>query len=152
MVKVHDWDLKGYWFKPQCSHDKISAAVGPLSKAFNPTLLQGGWPPLSLINCKSLWIDYSCGVYACVCVFVCSAPDANCYENSGVGYRGTASVTRSGTRCLSWNSDLLSDELSVDNVKGAALLGIEEHAFCRQDPPLRPHTPWLQGQVTNSCT
>ena len=39
---VHDWDLEGWWFKPHCSHDKISAAVEPLSKALNPKLLQGG--------------------------------------------------------------------------------------------------------------
>ena len=31
-------------------------SVGPLSKALNPTLLQGVCLLLSLINCKSLWI------------------------------------------------------------------------------------------------
>lgn len=60
------------------------------------------------------------------------APDADCYENDGAGYRGTASVTHSGARCLPWNSDLLTDELHVDNVESAALLGIGEHAFCRR--------------------
>ena len=43
--KVHDWDPEGWWFKPRCSHDKIHAAVGPLNKALNPTLLQGGLYP-----------------------------------------------------------------------------------------------------------
>ena len=32
------------------SHNKISAAVPPLSKVLNPTLLQGDWPLPSLIN------------------------------------------------------------------------------------------------------
>ena len=45
VAKVHDWDPEGWWFKPQCSHDKIHAAVGPLSKALNATLLQWGLPP-----------------------------------------------------------------------------------------------------------
>ena len=37
-----DWNPGGLWFKSLCGHDKISTAVGPLSKALNPTLLQGG--------------------------------------------------------------------------------------------------------------
>ena len=45
VAKVHDWDREGWWFKPRCSHNKISAAVEPLSKALNPTLLQGGLSP-----------------------------------------------------------------------------------------------------------
>ncbi|XP_061108834.1 hepatocyte growth factor activator [Conger conger] len=67
-------------------------------------------------------------------------PDADCYENGAVGYRGTASVTRSGARCLPWSSDLLADELSVENVQDAALLGIGEHAFCRN--PDEDTMPW----------
>ena len=47
------------WFDPWCGHDKICAAVGPLRKALNPTLLQGVCLLLSLINCKSLWIKAS---------------------------------------------------------------------------------------------
>ena len=37
---MHDWDPEGRWFKPRGSQDKIRAAVGPLSKALNPILLQ----------------------------------------------------------------------------------------------------------------
>ena len=37
-----------------CGQDKICTAAGPLSKALNPTLLQGACLLLSLINCKSL--------------------------------------------------------------------------------------------------
>ncbi|KAG9346339.1 hypothetical protein JZ751_006650 [Albula glossodonta] len=31
----------GWWFKSQSSHSKNTIAVGPLSKALNPTLLPG---------------------------------------------------------------------------------------------------------------
>ena len=44
-VKLMDLDPQGRWFDPRCGHDKISTAVGPLSKALNPTLLQGGMSP-----------------------------------------------------------------------------------------------------------
>ena len=56
---AHDndyWKQICRWFDPWCGHDKICTAVGPLSKALNPTLLQGVCLLLSLINCKSLWI------------------------------------------------------------------------------------------------
>ena len=39
VAKVHDWDPERWWFKPQYGHDKIHAAVGPLSKALNLALL-----------------------------------------------------------------------------------------------------------------
>ena len=42
VVKVLDLNPQGRWFNSgQCGHDKICTAVGPLSKALNPTLLQG---------------------------------------------------------------------------------------------------------------
>ena len=58
-VKLLDLDPQGRWFDPWCGHDKICTAVGPLSKALNPALLQGVCLLLSLINCKSLWIKAS---------------------------------------------------------------------------------------------
>ncbi|KAG9355363.1 hypothetical protein JZ751_000201 [Albula glossodonta] len=42
---VKDWDPRGWWLKPQSSHSKNTIAVGPLSKAPNPTLLPGGIGP-----------------------------------------------------------------------------------------------------------
>ena len=56
VAKLLDLDLQGRWLNPWCGHSKISTAVGPLSKALIPTLLQGVCLLLSLINCKSLWI------------------------------------------------------------------------------------------------
>ncbi|KAJ8383161.1 hypothetical protein SKAU_G00039390 [Synaphobranchus kaupii] len=67
-------------------------------------------------------------------------PDVECYQDDGTEYRGTASLTASGIRCLPWNSDLLNDELHVNNVEGAALLGLGEHAFCRN--PDADDMPW----------
>ena len=57
VVKVLDLDPQGWWFDPWCGHNKT--AVGPLSKALNPTLLQGICLLLSLINCTLLWIKAS---------------------------------------------------------------------------------------------
>ena len=45
VVKLLDLDPQGRWFDPWCGHDKICTAVGPLSKALNPTLLQGEMSP-----------------------------------------------------------------------------------------------------------
>ena len=42
VAKVHDWNSVDRWLKPRSSHDKISSAVGLLSKALNPALLQVG--------------------------------------------------------------------------------------------------------------
>ena len=40
-VKLLDLDPQGQWFDPWRGHNKICTAVGPLSKALNPTLLEG---------------------------------------------------------------------------------------------------------------
>ena len=50
MGKLFDLDPQGRWFDPN-DHDKICTAVGPLSQALIPTLLQGVCLLLSLINC-----------------------------------------------------------------------------------------------------
>lgn len=42
-----------------------------------------------------------------------------------------ASKAASGLSCLAWNSDLLYQELHVDSVGAAALLGLGPHAYCR---------------------
>ena len=43
VAEVLDWVPEGWWFKPRRSHNTVSAAVGPLSKVLNPTLLQGAF-------------------------------------------------------------------------------------------------------------
>ena len=84
-VKLRDLDPQGRWFDPRCGQDKIRAAVGPLSKALNPTLLQGVCLLLSLINCKSLWIKASAkwhvmvGALLLMCVGVWKASIVQCF-------------------------------------------------------------------------
>ncbi|KAL4641496.1 hepatocyte growth factor activator isoform X1 [Arapaima gigas] len=64
----------------------------------------------------------------------------DCYRMNGTDYRGTANATFSGAPCLPWNSDLLHEELSVTNVDSTALVGLGEHAFCRN--PDGDSMPW----------
>ena len=61
-------------------------------------------------------------------------PDERCFLGNGTGYRGVASTSASGLSCLAWNSDLLYQELHVDSVGAAALLGLGPHAYCRSAP------------------
>ncbi|GAA6216291.1 hepatocyte growth factor activator isoform X1 [Lates japonicus] len=67
-------------------------------------------------------------------------PEAECYNSRGRGYRGLASTTVSGARCLPWNSDLLHDELHVGTVVASPLKGLGEHAYCRN--PDGDKKPW----------
>lgn len=61
-------------------------------------------------------------------------PAQPCFVGSGTEYRGVASTAASGLSCLAWNSDLLYQELHVDSVGAAALLGLGPHAYCRSAP------------------
>lgn len=60
-----------------------------------------------------------------------TVPAQSCFVGSGTEYRGVASTAASGLSCLAWNSDLLYQELHVDSVGAAALLGLGPHAYCR---------------------
>ncbi|XP_061047043.1 hepatocyte growth factor activator isoform X2 [Eubalaena glacialis] len=67
-------------------------------------------------------------------------PAQPCFMGSGTEYRGVASTAASGLSCLAWNSDLLYQELHVDSVGAAALLGLGPHAYCRN--PDKDERPW----------
>ncbi|KAM6150829.1 hepatocyte growth factor activator [Erethizon dorsatum] len=67
-------------------------------------------------------------------------PSQRCFVGNGTEYRGVASTAASGLGCLAWNSDLLYQELHVDSVDTAALLGLGPHAFCRN--PDKDERPW----------
>lgn len=58
-------------------------------------------------------------------------PAQRCIVGAGTDYRGVAGTAASGLPCLAWNSDLLYQELHVDTVDAAALLGLGPHAYCR---------------------
>lgn len=60
-----------------------------------------------------------------------TVPSQRCFVGNGTEYRGVASTAASGLSCLAWNSDLLYQELHVDSVGAAALLGLGPHAYCR---------------------
>lgn len=68
-----------------------------------------------------------------------TVPAQRCFTGSGTEYRGVASTAASGLSCLAWNSDLLYQELHVDSVDAAALLGLGPHAYCRS--ALAPPAP-----------
>ncbi|KAM4854760.1 hepatocyte growth factor activator [Thomomys bottae] len=67
-------------------------------------------------------------------------PGEQCFLGNGTQYRGVASTAASGLDCLAWNSDLLYQELHVDSVGAAALLGLGPHAYCRN--PDKDERPW----------
>ncbi|XP_059532751.1 hepatocyte growth factor activator isoform X1 [Myotis daubentonii] len=67
-------------------------------------------------------------------------PAQRCFVGNGTEYRGVASTAASGLSCLAWNSDLLYQELHVDSVGAAALLGLGPHAYCRN--PDKDERPW----------
>ncbi|XP_075399728.1 hepatocyte growth factor activator serine protease [Tenrec ecaudatus] len=69
-----------------------------------------------------------------------TVPAQRCFQGNGTEYRGLASTTTSGLSCLAWNSDLLYQELHVDSVGTAALLGLGPHAYCRN--PDKDERPW----------
>uniref|UniRef100_A0A7N6BFS7 T-plasminogen activator n=1 Tax=Anabas testudineus TaxID=64144 RepID=A0A7N6BFS7_ANATE len=63
-----------------------------------------------------------------------------CVLGSGQSYRGTASVTKSGSRCLPWDSPALSRKLYNAWRSDALELGLGSHSFCRN--PDGDAGPW----------
>uniref|UniRef100_A0A3Q4BDK2 Plasminogen activator n=1 Tax=Mola mola TaxID=94237 RepID=A0A3Q4BDK2_MOLML len=61
----------------------------------------------------------------------CPAGDQECVLDSGLVYRGTKSVTKSGARCLPWDVPVL--RLKHNNAwrSDALQLGLGSHSFCR---------------------
>ncbi|MGH0143409.1 UNVERIFIED_CONTAM: hypothetical protein FKN15_016740 [Acipenser sinensis] len=104
---------------------------------------------LKYYNIGETWGRIHTGkVEQCTCtdsLIVCqpvryTAPEADCYQNSGTDYRGIAGTTISGSTCLPWNSDILGEELHVESVEQAHALGLGAHAFCRN--PDEDEMPW----------
>nr|XP_021499373.1 hepatocyte growth factor activator isoform X3 [Meriones unguiculatus] len=77
-------------------------------------------------------------------------PTERCFLGNGTEYRGIASTAASGLSCLAWNSDLLYQELHVDSVGAAALLGLGPHAYCRN--PDRDEKPWCYVVKDNALS
>ncbi|MED6254699.1 hypothetical protein ATANTOWER_031847 [Ataeniobius toweri] len=76
----------------------------------------------------------------------CSMPkcpqDKNreCVVDSGQKYRGTASVTKSGSSCLAWDSPAISRKPNNAWRSNALDLGLSNHNFCRN--PDGDVAPW----------
>uniref|UniRef100_A0A3P8UU95 trypsin n=2 Tax=Cynoglossus semilaevis TaxID=244447 RepID=A0A3P8UU95_CYNSE len=81
-------------------------------------------------NCRHGFSGSDCGL----------EPEAKCYNGRGKSYRGLASTTVSGARCLPWNSELMHNELHVGTLVASSLRGLGEHAFCRN--PDGDKAPW----------
>ncbi|NP_001076238.1 tissue-type plasminogen activator precursor [Oryctolagus cuniculus] len=84
--------------------------------------------------------------------FVCQCPEgfvgkrcevdtrARCYEDRGIGYRGTWSTTESGAQCVNWNSSWLALKPYSGRKPNALRLGLGNHNYCRN--PDRDTKPW----------
>ncbi|XP_019120008.1 tissue-type plasminogen activator isoform X4 [Larimichthys crocea] len=76
----------------------------------------------------------------------CSLPkcpnDKNqeCVMASGQSYRGTRSVTKSGSRCIPWDNPILKRKVNNAWRSDALELGLGSHSFCRN--PDGDEGPW----------
>ncbi|XP_043537502.1 tissue-type plasminogen activator isoform X1 [Chiloscyllium plagiosum] len=65
---------------------------------------------------------------------------AQCYQDRGTGYRGTWSITRSGAKCLNWNSTAVSRTRYNGHRPDAHQMGLGNHNYCRN--PDNDTVPW----------
>ncbi|XP_006002908.1 tissue-type plasminogen activator [Latimeria chalumnae] len=94
--------------------------------------------------------------------FICKCPSgfsgkqceieetAKCYNRTGTTYRGTWSVTQSGTQCLNWNDKALYQKKYHGHRLDAVELGLGNHNYCRN--PDNDSAPWChvynRAQIT----
>ncbi|KAK1341885.1 hypothetical protein QTO34_016636 [Cnephaeus nilssonii] len=72
---------------------------------------------------------------------VCSQEkNGDCYFGKGLAYRGTHSLTVSGTSCLQWNSMVLIGKINTAWKTNAQTLGLGKHNYCRN--PDGDAKPW----------
>ncbi|XP_075114230.1 factor VII-activating protease [Leptodactylus fuscus] len=74
----------------------------------------------------------------------CEIASSDCYRNDGLRYRGLASQTEDGHRCLPWDSYLLARESVNAFIPDIWQFGIGEHNFCRN--PDGASKPWCYFQ------
>uniref|UniRef100_A0A8C6HWD1 Serine protease HGFAC n=1 Tax=Mus spicilegus TaxID=10103 RepID=A0A8C6HWD1_MUSSI len=77
-------------------------------------------------------------------------PTEHCFLGNGTEYRGVASTVAPGPSCLACNFDLLYQELHVDSVAAAVLLGLGPHAYCRN--PDKDERPWCYVVKDNALS
>lgn len=67
-----------------------------------------------------------------LCVFLLRADKyQECVLGSGKSYRGTTSVSKSGSHCLPWDSPAVKRKLNNAWRPDALELGLGSHSFCR---------------------
>lgn len=67
----------------------------------------------------------------CFSVFFGIDKYSECVLGSGQSYRGTIAVTKSGSRCLPWDSPAIKHKLNNAWRSDALELGLGSHSFCR---------------------
>uniref|UniRef100_A0A1A8N1T2 Plasminogen activator, tissue n=1 Tax=Nothobranchius pienaari TaxID=704102 RepID=A0A1A8N1T2_9TELE len=63
-----------------------------------------------------------------------------CAVGKGEGYRGTQSISQTGSDCINWNSTSLRGRRFTARKSDASSLGLGNHNFCRN--PDRDSSPW----------
>ncbi|XP_051950947.1 tissue-type plasminogen activator-like isoform X2 [Xyrauchen texanus] len=86
-----------------------------------------------------------CSLPTCV-----TDPIKECAQGSGQTYRGTKAVTRSGLKCLPWDSPAVSHKIYTAWRSDARELGIGSHNFCRN--PDGDLGPWCHAYKGSKLT
>uniref|UniRef100_UPI00398E3243 hepatocyte growth factor activator-like n=1 Tax=Pristiophorus japonicus TaxID=55135 RepID=UPI00398E3243 len=75
---------------------------------------------------------------------------ADCYENNGSSYRGTAKRTASGSDCLAWASNFFSLEFNLNDLEERLRLGLGDHSYCRN--PDNEEQPWCYTLIKDDIS
>ncbi|XP_043925383.1 coagulation factor XII isoform X2 [Protopterus annectens] len=140
------FDLQETWLRPgivkdeecQCKDSKIvcNPVRFPLTVCARNPCMNGGicfeGKKIQVCNCPKKFVGESCGIDL----------SASCYEGNGNLYRGTVKVTTSGNPCMSWDSNLLYNEIYtiVNSSQEALQQGLGRHSYCRN--PDNDTKPW----------
>lgn len=77
-------------------------------------------------------------------------PNLECVLGTGRSYRGTAATTKSGSKCLAWDSPAVSRKFYNAWRSDAQTLGLGSHNFCRN--PDGDLSPWCHTYRGNKLT
>ncbi|XP_067885357.1 hepatocyte growth factor activator [Heterodontus francisci] len=75
---------------------------------------------------------------------------ADCYENNGSSYRGTAKRTVSGSDCLAWTSNFINLGFNINDLEEPLRLGLDDHSFCRNTE--NEEQPWCYTLIDDDIS